>query len=525
MLAARLAAGTLVFFAAAAGTALALFAADRLTFLPPAIRAAASAAFVIGATALLYVKVISTLLRPPDERDAARALERRFAALGDYALSAAELTLGPEARSSAPSGELVDLAVAEALRRAGPIAPSKAADRRAVLRPLWPFAAAAAGWLAVALLLPADVPVFVQRFAHPFQPIRYPARTRIAAVNAPKVLPLGAAFEAEAVAEGLLPEEAIFTVMPEGASSRKVYAAGEKGRYRLALESVREDFRFRVEAGDAAAGDFAVKVVARPEVVGISAEVRYPEYTGVGTLAVAGGNVTALAGSTATVEAVFNKPVESARIVFSDGGKAEGTLSEDRGSAKFEVAVDDRRSYRVALLDAYGFEPLDPPTYTVTPEEDRVPAVAVDRPGRDLTVVPGAILPVEVTASDDYGVTQLRLCFSVTRGGKAASEEVEVLADEAPHSKESRAQLTWNLAALELEPGDEVAYYAEAVDNVPTTPQAGRSDTRRAVVVSVEDKLAEIEQMNRQLQANLQAVARKQEEARKAVEAIAGEGG
>ncbi len=522
ILANRLAAGACVFAAAAGGAALAVFAADRFTVFPSAVRFVLSSAFVVCGTALFYVKVLAPLVRRPDKREAARTLEARFPQLGDFALSAAELAAAGRSRSSAPSEELVGLTVDEAVKRMRGVPDMRAASRRSLLRPAAAFAAAAACWAIAAAVAPGDLAVFFHRFVHPMSALRYPSRTRIVEVNAPSIMPLGGTFEAEALAEGVIPEEAVFAIDPADGASRKVIAPGSEGRYRLSLDSVRGDFRFHVEAGDAATADRAVKVVPRPEVVTLSAEVAYPGYTGVGAVTVAGGNITALAGSRAVLSCVLNKPVASAKMLFDDKSEVAGVLSQDRTAVTFAFDLLDKRTYHVGLLDDYGFAQGDAPSYYLTAQEDAVPSVALERPNRDLTVVPDAVVPLSASATDDYGLVTLALKYTVARGAVAQPEKTAILAEPQRGARGAEAAFSWSLAALGLAPGDEITYYVEALDNVPDEPQAGRSETRTAAVVSVAQKLLEIEQMNRQIQIGLQAMARKQQQAREGVAAAMG---
>jgi len=499
--------------AGGAGTALfVLFASDRLVMLPALLRAAASAAFVVVAVALLYSRVIVLLVRPPGMAAAANALEKAHREFGDLALSAVELAIEPQRQSSAPSPEFVEMTVEEAMRRAEGASPSKAVPSGVLLRPLVTALAAALVWAGAAWAFPADVAAFLRRFADPLGAAQYPTRTRIVAIEAPSVLPRDAPFRASVVAEGVLPDEAVFHVKPGGGSEQRLYAQGKDGRYDCTLEKVGADFHFFVEVGDARSGRRTVKVVERPSVLSVRAQVAYPSYTGVGVVTVSGGNIGALRKSRVTLGAEFNKPVRSAVLEFGAGGKVAGALAQPAKSATFQFEVGQADDYTIALVDEYGFENAGASRYRISAQEDAAPAVTLLRPGRDLTVVPNAVIPVEIAATDDYGVGAISLSFTIKRSGKTQEGEYPLVPEmQSPRSARSSAK--WEIAALGLSPGDEITYCAAAVDNLPDGPQKGRSTTRSARVVSVAEKIAELGRIDARVQAGIANATRRQEDA------------
>lgn len=492
--------------------ALAVFGADRLTKFPEALRFIVTAAFIVVSVSRLYVRVIAVFLRGTDRAGAARRLEERFPHLGGFALSAAELSPASR-RSSAPSDELVELTVVEAASRVDRIPEGAATGLSAVRGPFLLATAAALVWAAVALGFPSDTAAFLHRFAHPFSRYPYPSRTRIVSVEAPGIVALGDGFKAEVVAEGVLPEEAVFHVSPDKGPRRRMTSAGVEGRYVLELATVRDGFGFYVEVGDAESGEFQVIAVARPAIDGLEARVSYPSYTQTEDLTVPGGNLSVLGGSRAEVAAKFNKPVKSASLEFDGGAVVEGELDEGASGAVFRFEVTETTHYRMRLVDLHGFEPLERPVFSVVAETDRPPMVALEGPARDLTCVPEAVVPVRVSVSDDYGVVSVALKYEIRRGNGASTSQESLFAQEAP-LRGGVIEHDWRLSDLALSAGDEVAYYLEALDNVPGGAQPGRSDTFTVKVVTVAEKLAEIERLNLRIQANLKEVALRQKTAR-----------
>ena len=510
-----------LFVAGAVGlVAMGVFAADRLTLFPAVLRFVVTAALLVALVSSVYVKLIVPLVRKPGPVEAARALEAAFPQLGDFCLSAAELAVAPTPRSSAPSAEFVRMTVEEASARAARLQIARAVPMRPLAGPLAAAALAVVMWGAALAVFPEDCAAFAARFADPFAAVYDPTRTRITLVSAPRVLPKEATFTANAVVRGLMPDEAAFRIVPEGGRGRTIYASGKAGRYTLTLERVTDSFSFLVEAGDARSGPYPVRVVERPAVVSLRAEAAYPAYTGVGKVTLAGGNVKALAGSAAVLFASFNKPVRVAWLALEGGGAIRCVLAGDGKSAEFAFDVSRPFKYKVALIDEYGIVDTETAVYSVTPEPDAAPVVTLSRPSRDLTAVPAAVIPIEAAATDDYGVTAVGIRYALKRAGAPARDGDLLLCAQDPPVRGASASSKWDLSALALSPGDELTYSVFALDNVPGAPQAGASPARTVRIVSVAAKVAEIQELNRQLQANLNTLRRKQAEVRDSVAAL-----
>jgi hypothetical protein len=510
----RLSHGAVSFLATFSAAFLVLFAADRLTLLPGALRALVSAAAIVFAVAFLYARVLVVFLRRPGAAGAARVLERRHAGFGGFALSAAELALAEHERPGAASHTFVEMTVEEALKRAAAVAPREAASAKVLVRPALLGIAAALLWIGAALAFPADVSAFVARFTHPLGGAMYPTRTQIVSIEAPSVLPKDSPFAARVTVKGVVPGEAVLFVKPRGSREERLYAAGTKGVFQFALERVSASFSFRVEIGDAVSPDRFVNVVERPAVVGMIAQVAYPSYTGVGIVTIPSGNVTALAGSAVGIVAAFNKPVKTAELEFASGEKVAGEFALGGRAAVFAFALFESQEYRVALSDEFAFTNPDSPPYSLTAVPDAAPVVTLSRPSRDLSVVPDAVLPLDAAAVDDYGLTHLDVSYSVARAGKTVARGTVPLWQPGAVARSASAARTWELGALGLEPGDELTYQVQAADNVPDAPNIGASAARVARVVTPADKLKELEQLNRSIQAALQNASRRQEEAR-----------
>ena len=94
-------------------------------------------------------------------------------------------------------------------------------------------------------------------------------------------------------------------------------------------------------------------------------------------------------------------------------------------------------------------------------------------------------------AGDDYGLADAHLVATVAKGsGEAVKFREQVIPFDGDNEDEPspgssitrRFTKTLDLAALGLEPGDELYFYVEARDNRQPTPNHTRSETRFLVL-------------------------------------------
>ena len=177
-------------------------------------------------------------------------------------------------------------------------------------------------------------------------------------------------------------------------------------------------------------------------------------------------------GTQVALDIQFNKAIATARVEFEESYRdSEEVGSElpaypdldleidgDIGSASFTVTRDG--VYRIFATDLAGLESQEPLDYFIRAIEDAPPELSLRRPGRDQEVMPLEEVVLEVDASDDYGLSEFTLNYSVV-----GSDEVEVdFLSEANVRSVSGSELIY-LEDLEVEPGDFVSYFLTLADN------------------------------------------------------------
>ncbi|HKQ19153.1 MAG TPA: hypothetical protein VJW75_05340, partial [Candidatus Eisenbacteria bacterium] len=291
---------------------------------------------------------------------------------------------------------------------------------------------------------------------------------------------------------------------------------GERA-YSLTLRNVKEDVRYRVQAGDERTPVYALTVRDLPRATGYRVRYEYPAYTGLKpeeSLALT-GDVAAPRGTRARVQVTLSRSVERALSLFDHSGTTvEGTLEARSATFVLPVRSDDR--YTIRLADARGRR-VDLGPFEVRAIPDRPPSVGILAPGpvedvtRDMTAV------IVAGATDDYGVKRILLQYKV----RDQADRLETLHSEPGVARELAVRYTWSLNAFTLLPGEEVTYRVGAVDgNAVDGPQTTWSETRTLRFPSAAEILASMSEQRDEAISDLKDVLQEAKELQKKSEEL-----
>jgi hypothetical protein len=308
---------------------------------------------------------------------------------------------------------------------------------------------------------------------------------------------------------------------------------GTGDTYRRVLRQVQADQEFYVTGGDDDDRRPLVRlfVLQPPDVSGIAVRVRPPEYTGLPESLEPSGDVEVLAGSRLTVHLTVD-PADArgiARILPEDLTVAleprpfptPGDVASDSPATDatpglaFDLTAERSIRYRFELTDSSGLANPDPGLYGVRVALDRSPEVRIVSPGRsDVETVAGGAIPLRVRASDDFGLTAMRLVArDVREDSEPRTTELELRplpdagAGDSRGALASRRLTVADLAGPEgATEGTQFSIEVTAWDNRRPEPGEGSSSPVRVRIVSadelmrrIQDRLARLRQQASQL--------------------------
>ncbi len=235
-----------------------------------------------------------------------------------------------------------------------------------------------------------------------------------------------------------------------------------EGGFEVMLLGVGEPTEYFVEATGVRSPTFTVDVADLPYVDQIDLTYYFPRYTGLSPRTVEdAGDVAALPGTVVelTIEPTMVTP--GGQLLLDGESAAELEPKED-GTFTARFTVGENSFYSIELARATGELVPASPEYNIDVLSDLEPSINFSRPGRDMPASPIEEVYLEMRATDDYGIGDVRLVYSVNGGPEDTIAVFET--SGAPLSEVSTGH-TLFLEEWELEPGDLVSYYALVRDN------------------------------------------------------------
>ncbi len=350
--------------------------------------------------------------------------------------------------------------------------------------------------LGYAVVSPKSVGTSLRRLFLPWSPIARPSRVLISQVEPGHATAYeGQNVTVRASIARLGDNERVWLVFSSSdqrfVDERLAMQPAASGTYESTLppepEVLTSDLVYRVEAGDAVAGPFRLRVVPVPSAAVERLRLEFPAYTSLAAEEIEReGDIEAIEGTLATVIAKTNQDAREAFLEFDpadelpkdakpspepipmsvDGRTIQGTfpllLQTDRATPQYA-------RYQVRFRSDAGELNPNPPQYHIRVTRDLSPVVEVLSPTtRDIELAENTSLPIEVRALDpDFQLQALDL--------KGIGEGREVLNQPLIESA-TAGQVTkqWELRPdrLGLSAGDTLLFWAEARDN-RTDPVSG----------------------------------------------------
>ncbi len=245
-----------------------------------------------------------------------------------------------------------------------------------------------------------------------------------------------------------------------------------------------------VAAPAASAIELATAKIAAPALRSAALTIASPAYLGAGARHVAGLDAEVAAGSLVTWELEFTGGVTG--VTLTGAGPRDHVSAEAVGGGRFRArtTITETRVYQLAITGADGAPVVWPEIHALKAIRDQPPRLTWQEPAAARTIVdPGTgrpILAVRLGAIDDHGVAEVKLVMTVARGTgegvKFREQEISLEPGTVAIAGGDTFGRMLDLAALGLEPGDELYFYALATDRRTPEPNRTRSETRFVIL-------------------------------------------
>ncbi len=430
----------------------------------------------------------------------ARALESRHPELHERISSAIEL-LGSGDRPEVRGSEALISALArEASHDVMELRPS----REVTLRAARPFLLAAGCAVAIVLGLtlawPDETSRLLARAVAPFLNLPNVAAYQLRVLPGDTVaLPDDTVRIEVTVDNDDVARAVLYRTVPRGEPIRSRMtriADGRDGarRFTLTCPPAREDYRYRVRAGDALSRYYTVRVVPPPAVQRLDVLYDYPDYVGLPPRMErdSDGEIEAVEGTRVTVTAALNKFLSMARLLVDDwqqpvatGTIKPGSEGEPTCTFRFDLLPGLDGHWRLEITDQHGFR-NDRSEYPIRSVPDVAPMVRVVHPeNTHIRCRPSDRLPVTYAAADDFGLASVELLLK-TDGGEVRSRPLSLRPEEGGRSLGASGQTALDFSARAFQGASKVEFQVAAKDNLPETSQGPQEGLSRMFTVMLE---------------------------------------
>ncbi|MCH8217382.1 MAG: hypothetical protein IH892_11500, partial [Planctomycetes bacterium] len=242
------------------------------------------------------------------------------------------------------------------------------------------------------------------------------------------------------------------------------------------LPEVTANMVYHIEFAEGRSRDYRIKVIEHPALTRADAKIVYPAYTKLAEKEIADTRrVTVVEGSEVTLSFVLNKPVAVARLVPKEGTPVELTVSEEYPNV-YTTAFTAQSSQRfhLHLTDARGLKNKMPPRFGVEVLTNLPPDLKPLFPNRDIVASPLEELTLEAQITDDYGLTDYGLSFTLVGG---SSQTLSLGAATTDLGQQQTLRHLLALEDLNAQPDQLLTYHFWAEDIGPEgTPRRTASD-------------------------------------------------
>ncbi|MCE2394671.1 hypothetical protein J4G02_08810 [Candidatus Poribacteria bacterium] len=442
---------------------------DLLMPLPGSIRLVLLIGIIGTVGYLLYRYLIQPLRAKLTPHDVALNVERKHQDLEDRLVSA--LQFGEVETDDPIKSHLLQRLVTDAVERTEEIDFKATVDKSKKRKQVGIAVAALAGCAFIALIFPTELNTSLNRLLSPWEKTEpvFTTKLTVEPGNARTLRGRSLAINLEVTGKAADKARLIYTKGAPGVDAELQHQEidmmrieGEKRRFGYELFNINENMEYYVTANGVESERYTVEVFDTPKLTAIEIAYTYPEYTKLKPIIQQGeGNIRAVAGSQAEVRITTNKAIQSATLTVEAQEPTPMLIFDGRTLTTTLDVLNDGK-YTVKLLCVDGFNNQIPIEYTITAIPDEPPEIVIKEPGRDVKATKLEEVRVLSEATDDYGVENMMLMYSI---GSGEAQELPVETVEVKAEKIISGAYVFYLEELDVEPGELISYYAQATDN------------------------------------------------------------
>ncbi len=295
----------------------------------------------------------------------------------------------------------------------------------------------------------------------------------------------------------------------------------EAGKFAYQFSNIQKNTDFKFFSGGVESDDYTLRMIAKPNIIGFDIKLDYPGYIGrtdedLNNI----GDVIVPIGT--KIDWVFNaQNTDDLKVKFSSDKKIEDATRFSNELFTYKKRALKDESYQLYISNA-ALPNADSISYRITVIPDQHPTIKVKK---FVDSLDAKVIYFAGNASDDYGLKSLAFNYRTSNKTSGKQGQLVSIPMKRPENKQVQYDYNWDIALLELKPGDEITYYFEVFDNDAVNgSKSARTNLMTYAMPTLEEFEAMAEENNDAIKDNLakslEEVKKIQEDMKKAREKL-----
>lgn len=241
--------------------------------------------------------------------------------------------------------------------------------------------------------------------------------------------------------------------------------------------------------------DSVPKEIIVPKIKEQNISIRYPSYTNEPVRSTSNMNLKVLEGSRITWNIKFDQTLKQALLKL---GADSLEMAFKNDSYSRTITADYSNFYSIKFTDSENHGYLSD-LFSLETFGDEPPVIALKglKQFSSFEFDGPQQLEFTTTLDDDFGISDAAIIATVSKGtGESVKFREERLSFDtkfSPNNKSQELKKILNLRDLKMEPGDELYFYVEALDNKQPKPNVSRTETYFSVIKDTVSDLFAVE--------------------------------
>lgn len=401
-------------------------------------------------------------------------------------------------KSPETSADMARMAIEHASKLAASAIPEKAVPAREVKNATLFLVAFFAVLVILAAFMPEMMRTQWNRFAHPYDDIPQFSGAVIEIEDPEKTVVYGDPLDIRAAVRGEVVDSLVLVIEDSTGHTETLPMFPEPDSWwRANLAKVTENALYHVRAHRTRSTKHTIEVITVPRIEEVRFRVIPPEYTRRnvydGPLLKEG--ISALPNTKVEVRAKSNRPLSRGEITVTSRNPNDTThtvtkipmLPNASGDSEVhgEFIVTGDGKFELQLFDIHEQGSRESFAGGITLLHDQRPMVRIMRPPPQSLATPSVVVPVQVYAEDDYGISQVQL-FRSLNDSRFLASPLPLSSDSSP-LKRFHGQVDLSLPEYDLQPGDTIKLFARVEDNDPAGAKGAESSVVLIEIISQQE--------------------------------------